>query len=163
MGWLMHELLHNDGAWKRAADEVDTPHLDNVLSEILRLWPPGFVSARKATNDFEFDSHRIKGGRLVVYSAYVTHRMAEVWPKPDVFDPDRWIGAEVDPYAFVPFGGGYRRCIGFAFATQELKVLTTAILRRCEVQSLRTDPIAPTGVASMSPKGGVPVRILSVA
>lgn len=161
-GWVMHELLHNDGAWKRAAAEVDTPHLDHVVRETLRLWPPGFVSARKAANDFDFGGHRIKGGSMVVYSAYVTHRMPDVWPAPDAFDPDRWDGLDVDPYAFVPFGGGYRRCIGFAFAIQELQVLTAAILRRCEVQSLRTDPISPTGVASMSPRGGVPVRILSV-
>ncbi len=161
-GWVMHELLHNDGAWKRAAAELDTLHLDRVVSETLRLWPPGFVSARKATNDFDFGGHRIRGGAMVVYSAYVTHRMPEVWPSPDAFNADRWEGADIDPYAFVPFGGGYRRCIGFAFATQELKAITAAILRRCEVQSLRTDPVTPTGVASMSPKGGVPVRILSV-
>ncbi|MEY2425663.1 MAG: hypothetical protein QOI61_1235 [Actinomycetota bacterium] len=161
-GWVMHELLHNDDAWKRAAAEVDTAHLDHIVSETLRLWPPGFISARQATNDFEFAGHRIKGGTLVVYSAYVTHRMPDVWPSPDEFAPDRWDGSDVDPYAFVPFGGGYRRCIGFMFATQELKAITAAILRRCEVQNLRTDAIAPTGVASMSPKGGVPVRILSV-
>jgi cytochrome P450 len=163
MGFVMHELLHNDGAWKRAAAEFDTPHLDNVVSETLRLWPPGFISARKATDDFEFEGHGVKGGSLVVYSAFVTHRMADVWPQPDAFEPDRWNGLEADPYAFVPFGGGYRRCIGFAFATQELKVLTGAILRRCEVKSLRADAVRPAGVASMSPKGGVPVRILSVS
>jgi cytochrome P450 len=162
MAWVMHELLHNDGAWKRAAAEVDTSHLDNVVNETLRMWPPGFVSARKATNAFEFAGHRVKAGGLIIYSAYVTGRMAEVWPQPDTFDPDRWVGLDVDPYAFVPFGGGYRRCIGFQFATQDMKVLTAAILRRCEVESLRADAVEPTGVASMSPKGGVPVRILRV-
>jgi cytochrome P450 len=162
-GFVMHELLHNDGAWKRAADELDTPHLDNVINETLRLWPAGFVSARVATDAFEFDGHRIKAGATVFYSAYVTQRMPDVWPEPDVFNPDRWDGLELDPYAFVPFGGGYRRCIGFMFAIQELKALTAAILRRCEVQSLRTSPIVPVGVASMAPKGGVPVRILSVS
>ena len=161
-GWVMQELLRNDEAWKRAAAEVDTPHLDNVVNETLRLWPPGFLSGRKATNDFEFAGHRVKGGSMILYSAYVTHRMPEVWREPDTFDPDRWNGLEVDPYAFVPFGGGYRRCIGFMFATQELKALTAAIVRRVEVQSLRTDPVRPTGVASMSPQGGVPVRVLSL-
>jgi cytochrome P450 len=161
-GWVMHELLHNDGAWLRAVEEVAAPHLDRVVSETLRLWPPGFISARMTTDDFEFDGHRIGAGTMVVYSAYVTHRMPDVWPNPDRFDPDRWVGGEVDPYAFVPFGGGYRRCIGFMFATLELKTITAAILRRCKVHSLRTKPVTPTGVASMSPKGGVPVRILSV-
>ncbi|HVT76624.1 MAG TPA: cytochrome P450 [Acidimicrobiales bacterium] len=161
-GWVMHELLHNDGAWARAAAAVDTPHLDHVVNETLRLWPPGFISARKATQDFSFGGYDIAGGSLVVYSAYVTGRMHDVWTEPDVWNPDRWVDLEVDPYAFVPFGGGYRRCIGFQFATQELKAITAAALRRCEFASLRRDPIAPAGVASMMPKGGVRVRVVSV-
>ena len=161
-GWLMHELLHNDGAWKRAAEDVDTSHIDHVVNETLRLWPPGFLSARKAVDDFAFGGYDIKAGSLVVYSAYVTGRMPDVWPHPEVWNPDRWDGADVDPYAFVPFGGGYRRCIGFQFATQELKAIAAATLRRCEFTSLRREPVAPAGVASMSPKGGVPVRVVSV-
>jgi len=176
-GWTMHELLHNDGEWKRAAVEVQAvvgddrltvahlarmPHLDRVIDESLRLWPPAFISARKATNAFEYDGHSIKAGAQVMYSPYVTHRMPELWPEPDCFNPDRWIDLEVDPYAFVPFGGGYRRCIGFAFATQELKVLVAEVLRRVEVQGLRSS-VARTGVATLSPKNGVPVRILSVS
>jgi cytochrome P450 len=161
-GWLMHELLHNDGAWKRATADVDTPHLDHVVNETLRLWPPAYLSARKATDDFSFGGYAIPGGSLVMYSPFITGRMADVWPEPAVWNPDRWDGLDVDPYAFVPFGGGYRRCIGFQFATQELKAIACAALRRCEFQYLRTKPVAPTGVASMAPKGGVPVRILSV-
>ncbi len=176
-GWTFHELLHGDGEWKRAATEVQEvagddqltvahlarmPHLDCVVNESLRLWPPAFMSARKATNDFSYAGHKVKAGSMVVYSAYVTQRMPDLWPEPERFNPDRWIGLDVDPYAFVPFGGGYRRCIGFAFATQELKVLVAEVLRRVEVQGLRPS-VEPTGVASLSPKGGVPVRILSVS
>jgi cytochrome P450 len=175
-GWTLHELLHNEGEWERAAAEVQDvvgderltmahlaamPHLDRVVNESLRLWPPGFISARHATGDFEFDGHIIKAGSMVVYSAYVTHRMPDVWPEPERFKPDRWIDLDVDPYAFVPFGGGYRRCIGFAFATQELKVLLAEILRRVEMTGLRPT-VERTGVASVSPRGGVPIRIRSV-
>ena len=139
-----------------------TPHLDRVVNESLRLWPPGFISGRRATNDFEFEGHTVPGGSIVLYSAYVTQRMPELWPDPDRFLPDRWIDLEVDPYAFAPFGGGYRRCIGFSFATQELKVLLVEVLRRVEMTGLRP-AVEPTGVAAISPKGGVPVRILSVS
>ena len=176
-GWTMHELLHTEGEWKRAATEVQEvvgddrltvahlgcmPYLDRVINESLRLWPPAFMSARKAKSDFVYGGHSIKAGSMVVYSAYVTQRMPDLWPEPERFNPDRWIDLEVDPYAFVPFGGGYRRCIGFAFATQELKVLVAEVLRRADVQGLR--PSAErSGVASLSPKDGVPVRILSVS
>ncbi len=176
-GWTLHELLHNDGEWKRAAVEVHEvvgddrltvdhlarlPHLDRVVNESLRLWPPGFISARKAKDDFVFDGHSIKAGTMVLYSPYVTQRMPDFWTEPDRFNPDRWLDLEVDPYAFVPFGGGYRRCIGFAFATQELKVLVAEVLRRVEARGLRPS-VQPTGIASLGPKGGVPVRILSVS
>ncbi len=93
---------------------------------------------------------------MVAYSAYVTHRLSGLWPDPDRFNPDRW--ADADPYSFVPFGGGYRRCLGFAFATQELKVLLAQLLRRTRLEPLRRTA-RPTGFAALRPKGGVPVRI----
>lgn len=173
IGWATHLLLHNDGAWERAAKEVAsvvgdqrlTPallqqltHLDNVISETLRLWPAAFMSGRMTQGDFTFEGHTIKKGSFILYSPYVSGRDPSLWENPDAFVPDRWIDNNVDPYAFVPFGGGYRRCIGFAFATQELKVLLVAMLRSVQLEGLR--PVATaTGVASLWPKDGVPVRV----
>ncbi|CAN5818228.1 cytochrome P450 [soil metagenome] len=171
-GWVVHELLVN-GEWDRAAAEVSTVvgddpltvdhlrqlvHLDAVINETLRLWPPGFVSARKAVDDFELAGHSIPGGSMVLYSPYVTHRSPDVWPDPDRFRPERWTDAEPDPYAFVPFGGGYRRCIGFAVATQELRALLVQLLRRTRLTALRRK-VRPTGYAALRPAGGVPVRV----
>lgn len=177
IGWATHLLLHNQGEWDRAKKEVEsvvgdarlTPallqqltHLDNVISETLRLWPAAFMSGRMTQADFTFDGHTIEKGSFILYSPYVSGRDPQLWENPDAFVPDRWIDNSVDPYAFVPFGGGYRRCIGFAFATQELKVLLVEMLRRVDLEGLR--PIATaTGVASLWPKGGVPARILSVS
>ncbi len=172
--WAVHELLAKPGEWDRAAAEVAEvigderlntdhlsrlPHLDAVINETLRLWPPGFVSARKAVDTFDFAGYRIPGGSIVLYSPYVTHRLAEHWPEPDRFRPDRWRDAQPAPYSFVPFGGGYRRCIGFAFASQELKVLLVQLLRRVEL-TREPSPIRPTGTVALHPKDGVPVRIL---
>lgn len=173
-GWAVHELMTNPGAWDRAADEVaavvgterlrlrhltDLVHLDRVVRETLRLWPAGFAVARRCIADVEVAGHRISAGSMVAYSAYVTHRLADLWPDPDRFDPDRWIDADPDPYAFVPFGGGYRRCLGFAFATQELKVLLAQLLLRIRLEPLR-HIARPTGYAALRPRGGVPVRVL---
>lgn len=177
IGWATHLLLHNDGAWERAAKEVHavvgdqrlTPalvqqltHLDNVISETLRLWPAAFMSGRRTQGDFTFEGHTIKRGSMVLYSPYVSGRDPSLWENANAFVPDRWIDNQVDPYAFVPFGGGYRRCIGFAFATQELKVLLVEMLRRVTLEGLQ--PVAtPTGVASLWPKDGVPARVIALA
>ena len=65
------------------------------------------------------------------------------------------------PYSFVPFGGGYRRCIGFAFATLELKAIVVQMLRRTTLAPVSTTTPEPAGISSMYPKGGVPVRVTS--
>ena len=92
---------------------------------------------------------------IVIYSAYLTQRLAELWPDPDRFDPDRW-KADPAPYAFVPFGGGYRRCIGFALATLEAKTILATLLRDATLE-LRTSDLSPSGFATMAPKRGVTV------
>lgn len=172
-GWAIHELLTNRGEWDRAADEVeavvgterlsqqhlrDLSHLDHVVRETLRLWPAGSAIARRCVQDVEFQGHCIPAGSMILYSAYVTHRMPSLWPEPDRFNPNRWADIDPDPYAFVTFGGGYRRCLGFAFATQELKVLLAQLLRRTRLEALR-HTARPTGLAALRPKDGVPVRI----
>ena len=171
--WAVHELLANSGEWGRAAAEVAEVvgderlrgdhlprlhHLEAVINETLRLWPPGFVSARKAVDAFDFAGYRIPAGSIVLYSPYVTHRLAEHWPEPDRFRPDRWRDAQPTPYSFVPFGGGYRRCMGFAFATQELKVLLVQLLRRVEL-TREPSPVRASGTAALHPRDGVPVRV----
>ena len=110
--------------------ETDSGPANGAMYEnvLLRLLPAAAVGLwviwRRLRADRRDLFGLMLGGSLVLYSAYVTQRMPEVWPSPDAFDPDRWDGLELDPYAFVPFGGGYRRCIGFQFATQELKAIT---------------------------------------
>jgi cytochrome P450 len=116
------------------------------------------VSGRTAIDDFEVLGHRIAGGTTVLYSPYVTHRLPEVWGDPEAFRPERWEGGEPVPYSFVPFGGGYRKCIGFALATIELQVLAVRLAQQISWQ-LDRSPIRPTGVATFAPKGGVPITI----
>jgi cytochrome P450 len=177
-GWAVHELLANEGEWDIAANEIVNvvgddalnlrhlaamPHLDAVVHEILRLWPPGFVSARKAVSDFAFAGYTIPGGSIVLYSPYVTHRDATSWREPDRFRPDRWADTEPVPYSFVPFGGGTRHCIGFAFATQELKVILAQLLRRVALTRRSTAPVIPIGTVALHPKRGVPARVERIA
>jgi cytochrome P450 len=134
------------------------PLVDGVVRETLRLWPPGAVSLRGAIDDFDFGGHTIPGGTMVVYSAYVTHRLPDVWDEPTRFRPERWVDGEPVPFSFVPFGGGHRKCIGFALATLELQVLAVRLAQQVS-WSLENPDLRASGAASFAPKGGVPITI----
>jgi cytochrome P450 len=172
-GWLVHALGSNPSVLAALRNEVrDTigdraptvddlramPLVDGVVRETLRLWPPGVVSGRTAIDDFEVLGYRIAAGSTVLYSPYITHRLPEVWGDPEEFRPERWQDGEPVPYSFVPFGGGYRKCIGFALATLELQVLAVRLAQRVS-WTLDQPTARPSGVATFVPKGGVPITI----
>lgn len=171
--WLVHTLGSNPPVMTALREQVrDTisdrpptvddlramPLVDGVVRETLRLWPPAAIGGRRAVEDFEVLGRRIPGASMVLYSPYITHRMPEVWGDPERFRPDRWADGEPVPYSFVPFGGGYRKCIGFALATLELQVLAVRLAQRVSWRLDDPHP-RPAGIASFAPKGGVPVTI----
>jgi cytochrome P450 len=174
LAWAVQALLAEPGVWDKAKAEVgevvgtgaitadalqSMSYLHGVVHESLRLWPPGFVSGRGCADDVELDGHLIRSGSLVLYSPWVTQRLEHLWPDASSFRPERW-ESEPLPYSFVPFGGGYRRCIGFAFATLELKATLARMLQRVELQLVAPD-YRPVGTAGLRPKSGVPVRVLA--
>ena len=173
--WLVVELGRNPEALAAVRAEVDgvlgdrAPTIDDLramplalgaVQEVLRMWPPGPAAPRKSIAPSELHGMTIPAGRMVLYSAYVTGRLPELWPDPERFDPSRWVpGApEPKPYSFVPFGGGYRKCIGFALATLELQVMAVRLVQQVEWQ-LRRTKVRPTGIATLTPKGGVPIEV----
>lgn len=172
--WLVHALGANPGALAALREQVrDTigdraptidglramPLVDAVVRETLRLWPPAAVGGRTAIDDFEVLGHRIPGGSTVLYSPYITHRLPEVWGDPGVFRPDRWDDGEPVPFSYVPFGGGYRKCIGFALATLELQVLAVRLAQRVDWELDQPEP-RPRGLATFAPHGGVPISVV---
>jgi hypothetical protein len=180
VGWAVHELVTRPDVARRVATEVaeavgDDPitpevlprlaYLDGVIREVLRLHAAAVV-ARRSLRDFEIGGHKIPAGRMVLYSPYVTHRLPELWPEPSAFRPERWLPdapgyVEPPPFASVPFGGGYRRCIGFGLAKFEIKIAVVRLVQRTALEPL-TRHIAATGVAANTPAGGVPVRVTEV-
>ncbi|WP_246257906.1 cytochrome P450 [Amycolatopsis anabasis] len=177
MAWQFRALLLDSGHWRRVRDELpgdvsaeDLPrlsYLDGVVNETLRLFPPAAISVRWSAREFSFAGRRIPAGTQILLSPYVTHRLPEIWPDPLRFDPPRWDPdrpgyRKPAPHEFLPFGGGPHRCIGSTFATTELKVMLTRLVRRTSLRLLTTEA-TPTGLAAMRPKEGVPVRVLGVA
>jgi cytochrome P450 len=182
VAWAIYAVLADPEVEARLRTELDAalggaavaddaalgrcPYLRAVVQETLRLHSPAGFAGRKAQADIAFAGHTVRRGTMVLYSQHVTHRDPELWPDPCAFDPSRWIDADgglvdPDPYAFVPFGGGYRRCIGFAVATLEAQLILAAVVQRTRLR-LDRFPIDPTGIAAVEPKGGVPVRVLEV-
>ena len=134
------------------------------VKEVLRLHPPAIWSVRTVVSDFELHGHRIPAGEMVLFSPHVTQLLEDQFPEPHVLKPGRWIEGHNDQhaahaYAYIPFGGGPRRCLGFAFATQELIVMTATVASRVHGRMLEGHRLEPTGTMSSAPLGGVPVVI----
>lgn len=178
--WLVHALHSRPDVLAELRAEIDRElpggapvdaaalarmrWLDGVVQESLRLWPPGAISGRRVHADVEICGVSVPAGRTLLYSAWVTQRDARWWPDPLRFAPGRWVDGHPDhheraPGAFVAFGGGGRRCIGFAMATTELKVLAVELARSVDL-SVAPGPPAPTGVATTVPKGGIVARVV---
>lgn len=108
-----------------------------AVYEGMRLYPPVYVTERSTAADTEIRGYPVPRGTPVFASPWVTHRHPDFWPEPDRFDPHRFVGAQDRPrYAYFPFGGGPRSCIGEHFAMAEATVLLRTLLRRYRVAAL---------------------------
>ncbi|MCU1447972.1 MAG: hypothetical protein JWP02_142 [Acidimicrobiales bacterium] len=182
VGWALWAARFHAGVWEQLRAEVAAvlgeealtaealrrmPYLGAVVNESLRLWPPAIAAGRQAVQPLEVAGHVIPPGALVMYSPYVTHRLAEAWREPLSFSPERWLvdrpgHVEPPPLAFLPFGAGPRRCIGFAFALMEIKVVLAEVVRRVDLELVAATHPGRAGLASMRPKAGVRVRVRAV-
>jgi cytochrome P450 len=176
VAWTVLELIRTPGAWDKARREVEDrvgqaapdaddlramPYTAAVVNEALRLWPPAVLSGRRASSTFEFMGHTIREGSIVLFSPYVTQRSPADWgTDADYFRPERWLEAEPAPFTFIPFGGAYRKCIGFALALTEIQVAVVRLVQRTDLRL--ADPgrtVRGTGLSAMHPDGGVRVRV----
>jgi sterol 14-demethylase len=108
--------------------------LERCIKEAERLYPPLVMLMRKALKDFEFGGHVVPAGDLVMISPAVSHRISEIFATPSRYDPGRFAPPREEdrrtPYALIGFGGGKHRCLGLAFAYQQVKVIWSILLRR---------------------------------
>jgi cytochrome P450 len=129
-----------------------------VIDESLRLFPPAWGVGRTALGDDEIDGYRIPGGAIVALSAYVTHRLPEFWDNPEGFDPERWTPERNEKrprFAYFPFGGGPRLCIGNNFALMEAQLIVATIAQRYRIDLVPGHPIVPEPMVTLRPKHGV--------
>jgi cytochrome P450 len=112
--------------------------------------------------DFEIGGYRIPAGSNVVMSQWVMHRDPRYFPEPEKFEPDRWLperSQKLPRFAYFPFGGGPRQCIGNSFAMMEATLLLAAIARRFQFRAVSGDPIIPAPSFTLRPKHGIPMTL----
>jgi cytochrome P450 len=138
--------------------EAAAPYLDAVIREVLRLRPVVPAVGRRLKKPITLGRWEIPAGELVVPVSFLTHRLASVYPEPESFQPERFVDKKPDPYAWFPFGGGARRCLGMAFSMFEMKVVLATILRRVRLRKLRPEraTVSLRGF-TLVPKGGTEV------
>ncbi|HEX7289811.1 MAG TPA: cytochrome P450 [Conexibacter sp.] len=143
----------------RAAGGAADDLVRAAVEEAMRLHPPSYALGRRTATDTELGGHAVPAGTLVLVVPWATHRDARFWPDPERFDPTRFVGEQDrPPFAYVPFGGGKRTCIGRHLALLESTVLVRALLRSYRLESLdATLPLSQ--LLSMRPSGPVRVRL----
>jgi cytochrome P450 len=176
LAWCLYLLGRNPAALVMAQTEVDDVigdqppnihnlgslhYLDQVIKESLRLYPPIHVGNRMVGEPLESCGYAIPANTRVMYSIYLSHRDAALWPEVNCFKPERFDRAHrptQPPFTYVPFGGGPRNCIGAAFAQIEAKVILARILQSFDL-SLASQKVRPYMGATLEPRPGVTMHI----
>ncbi|MGH7896845.1 MAG: cytochrome P450 [Candidatus Binatia bacterium] len=129
-----------------------------VIEEAMRLYPPAWGISRQAYQEDRLGERRIAKGTVVTLSAYVTHRHPEFWPDPEHFDPERFSpgdDAGRPEYAYFPFGGGPRRCIGNQFAMMEAQLILAMTSQRFRMSAVPGYAVKPDPILTLRPNPGV--------
>lgn len=185
LAWALTLLSRYPSARERLAAEVDEVVGDrdptaadadalqwtqSVVNETMRLYPPAWAVERDAADDDEIAGIRVAAGNTVGISPYLLHRNPEFWPNPEGFDPRRFLpgNASARPkYAFMPFGGGRRICVGAGLAQLEATLALAVLAQSARLDLVPMAPVKPRADVTLHPSGPVvatvapPVRAVS--
>ena len=164
LAWTFDLLVRHPQALERLRAEVDAAdgdaYLRAVCTEALRLRPVVPLAGRRLASDLQAGEHLLPAGTDVSPAIWLTHTREDLYPQPHAFRPERFLPDGPDTYAWIPFGGGVRRCIGAAFAEFEMRVVLRTVLERFDVRGATDapEPVARRNV-TLSPRNGTPVVV----
>jgi cytochrome P450 len=160
---LHHEIdTVLNGRAPTMADLKALPYTEQVFKEVLRLYPPAYSYGRRALRDTQIGGYAIPAGAGVTVFNYYTQRNGEYFPDPERFDPDRFSPErepEIDRYAYVPFGGGPRVCIGNSFAMMEARLMIATIAQRWKLRLSPGQRVELDPLITLRPRGGLPMLL----
>jgi cytochrome P450 len=166
LAWTFDLLLGNPATLERlvaelAADDGDE-YMRATISEGLRLRPVVPIAGRRLSADLSVNGLELPAGTDVAPAMWLTHTRPDVYPDPYAFKPERFLDSPPDTYAWIPFGGGVRRCLGAAFAEFEMRIVLAEVLRRCRLAAGGDGAQHMTRRnITLSPREGTPVTLLS--
>jgi len=163
LAWTFDMLLRNPGTLDRlhesfAAGEDD--YLRATITESLRLRPVVPVAGRVLAADLEVGDLKLPAGTNVTPAIWLTHTREDVYPEPFAFRPERFLENGPDTYAWIPYGGSIRRCLGASFAEFEMRIVLREVLSRCDLHPASAKPeAAGRRNITLSPRRGTPVVV----
>ncbi|MGZ3476567.1 MAG: cytochrome P450, partial [Polyangiales bacterium] len=178
LAWTFYLLSKHPAARRKLYEELasvlggrsptveDLPRLEWtrwVIQESMRLYPPAWITGRNTVEDDVVGGWFAPRGSLMFVSPMLVHRHPDFWDDPEGFDPERFSpsrSAGRPTYAYFPFGGGPRQCIGNGFAMMEAQLLLATIAQHIELDLLPGAQVTPEPVVTLRPRHGLPMRVL---
>jgi cytochrome P450 len=175
--WTWYLLSQNPDAAARVHEEVDRvlqgrlpsiadigslQYVERVVTESMRLYPPAWIVGRRAIDDYPVGNYIAPARSILIMSPYIIQRDPRYYADPERFNPDRWtpeFKAALPPFAYFPFGGGPRRCIGESFAWMELILLVAAIAQQWELHLVPGHPVVPQPMVTLRTKHGMRMTV----
>ena len=160
----LHEELDRvlAGHAPTAADLKQLPYTEMVIKESMRIYPPAWLLTRQAQEDIQIGGYDIPKGTLIMMSPYVMHRDERYFAEPDRFLPDRWANnfeKSIPRYAYFPFGGGPRVCIGQGFAMMEAQLVLATIAQRYHLALAPDQKVEMQPLITLRPRNGLHMTI----
>lgn len=161
--WTWYLLSRHPDVEEKLHAEVDAasrPYTQAVMSESMRLYPPAWLMGRRATEPVTIGGATIPKDGVIIVSQYVMHRDPRWWPDPERFDPTRFTdGTERPKFAYFPFGGGGRVCIGENFAWTEGVLALATIAKKWKLRIAQSEPVQSLPRITLRPRGGILMRV----
>jgi cytochrome P450 len=139
--------------------------MEQVVNESLRLYSPIHSISRVAVEDDTLGGYDIPAGSTIYVSLYATHRLAQFWPDPDRFDPERFAPGQAEKrprFAFIPFAAGHRNCVGASAAMVEIKLAMALLAQRYELDLASNQKVEAAAGTTMYPRYGMSMTVRAV-